>query len=81
MFFSDDQKEVLTAVFSAASDWLWDVEDPTTVMYEDKLAELKKETRDWVKRVEENEKRPEAVERLEVSYNTVIEKKYPENVI
>ena len=58
------------ATFSEASDWLWDVEDPTTVMYEDKLAELRKATRDWTRRVEEHEKRPEAVERLQVKYSS-----------
>ena len=38
-------------------------------MYEDKLAELRKATRDWTRRVEEHEKRPEAVEKLQVSTN------------
>ena len=64
--FSDEDKEVLTTVFSGAADWLWDVEDPTTIMYQDKLAELKKETREWARRVEEQEKRPEIVEKLQV---------------
>ena len=35
-------------------------------MYQDKLAELKKETREWARRVEEQEKRPEIVEKLQV---------------
>jgi hypothetical protein len=36
------------------------------VTFDDKLAELKVLTRDWERRYDEHEKRPEAVERLEV---------------
>lgn len=75
---NDEDKEVLTTVFSGAADWLWDVEDPTTIMYQDKLAELKKETREWARRVEEQEKRPEIVEKLQ-SQLTVLKKIFLED--
>ena len=67
--FSDEEKETLRTTFSEASDWLWDVEDPTAVDYQDKLAELKKSTKSWLKRVDESNKRPEAIERLQVLFN------------
>jgi len=60
----DEEKDTLRVTFSEASDWLWDVEEPTAVDYQDKLAELKKSTKSWLKRVEEANKRPEAIERL-----------------
>ena len=69
--FSDEEKETLRTTFSEASDWLWDVEDPTAVDYQDKLAELKKSTKSWLKRVDESNKRPEAIERLQVLFNII----------
>ena len=66
--FSEEKREEVAAALSAASDWLWDVEEPTAVTFDDKLAELKTLTRDWERRYDEHEKRPEAVERLEVRF-------------
>ena len=63
---SDEKRDELSAVFSEASDWLWDVEDPTAITYQDKLAELKKATKDWSKRVDESQKRPEVIDNLKV---------------
>lgn len=63
-YLSDEKRDELSAVFSEASDWLWDVEDPTAITYQDKLAELKKATKDWSKRVEESQKRPEVIDNL-----------------
>ena len=68
IFHSDEEKDTLRVTFSEASDWLWDVEEPTAVDYQDKLAELKKSTKSWLKRVEEANKRPEAIERLLVRF-------------
>ncbi|CBY19557.1 unnamed protein product [Oikopleura dioica] len=62
---SEEKREEVAAALTAASDWLWDVEEPTSVTFDDKLAELKTLTRDWERRYDEHEKRPEAVERLE----------------
>merc|ERR1712048_84084 len=61
----EEEKETLRTTFSEASDWLWDVEDPTATDYQEKLTELKKATKTWSKRVDEANKRPEAIERLE----------------
>merc|ERR1712110_1081573 len=63
-YLSDEKRDELSAVFSEASDWLWDVEDPTAITYQDKLAELKKATKDWSKRVDESQKRPEVIDNL-----------------
>ena len=65
--FSEEKREELSAVMSEASDWIWDVEEPTAIVYQDKLAELKKATKEWRKRVEEYQKRPEIIENLQVS--------------
>jgi len=61
----EEEKETLRTTFSEASDWLWDVEEPTATDYQEKLTELKKATKSWSKRVEEANNRPEAIERLE----------------
>ena len=66
MSFSEEKREELSAVMSEASDWIWDVEEPTAIVYQDKLAELKKATKEWRKRVEEYQKRPEIIENLQV---------------
>ena len=55
---------------SEASDWIWDVEEPTAIVYQDKLAELKKATKEWRKRVDEYQRRPEVIENLQVSMNS-----------
>ena len=65
--FSEDKREELSAVMSEASDWIWDVEEPTAIVYQDKLAELKKATKEWRKRVDEYQRRPEIIENLQVS--------------
>lgn len=65
--FSDEKREELSAVMSEASDWIWDVEEPTAIVYQDKLAELKKATKEWRKRVDEYQRRPEIIENLQVS--------------
>lgn len=65
--FSEEKREELSAVMSEASDWIWDVEEPTAIVYQDKLAELKKATKEWRKRVDEYQRRPEIIENLQVS--------------
>jgi len=62
---TEEKREELSAVMSEASDWIWDVEEPTAIVYQDKLAELKKATKEWRKRVEEYQKRPEIIENLQ----------------
>lgn len=68
--FSEEKREELSAVMSEASDWIWDVEEPTAIVYQDKLAELKKATKEWRKRVDEYQRRPEIIENLQVSMNS-----------
>ena len=70
MNFSEEKREELSAVMSEASDWIWDVEEPTAIVYQDKLAELKKATKEWRKRVDEYQRRPEIIENLQVSMNS-----------
>ena len=67
---SEEKREELSAVMSEASDWIWDVEEPTAIVYQDKLAELKKATKEWRKRVDEYQRRPEIIENLQVSKNS-----------
>lgn len=67
---SEEKREELSAVMSEASDWIWDVEEPTAIVYQDKLAELKKATKEWRKRVDEYQRRPEIIENLQVSMNS-----------
>jgi hypoxia up-regulated 1 len=62
---TEDKRDELSAVMSEASDWIWDVEEPTAIVYQDKLAELKKATKEWRKRVEEYQRRPEIIENLQ----------------
>jgi len=62
---SEEKREELSAVMSEASDWIWDVEEPTAIVYQDKLAELKKATKEWRKRVDEYQRRPEIIENLQ----------------
>ena len=70
MNFSEEKRDELSAVMSEASDWIWDVEEPTAIVYQDKLAELKKATKEWRKRVDEYQRRPEVIENLQVSMNS-----------
>jgi len=62
---TEKKREEISGVFSEASDWIWDVEEPTAIVYQDKLAELKKVTKEWRKRVEEYQRRPEIIESLQ----------------
>lgn len=62
---TEDKRDELSTVMSEASDWIWDVEEPTAIVYQDKLAELKKATKEWRKHVEEYQRRPEIIENLQ----------------
>ena len=66
-------------MLSEAGDWLWDVEEPTAVTYQDKLAELKKASKEWLKRVDEAEHRPEMIENFQVQFLLFILEIYSTN--
>merc|ERR1712048_604201 len=49
----EEEKEKIRTALSEADEWLWDVEEPTSQTYKDKLAELEKITKKWMSRAYE----------------------------
>merc|ERR1712060_219711 len=67
---SSDDKDKFSAALSAAGDFIWDVEEPTAKIYNDKTDELTDMMKEWVERAEEMKFRPKLLKDLEDHFNT-----------
>lgn len=66
---SEEDREKFSASLSAASDFLWDVENPTAKIFKEKLTELEEMTKTWLYRADEHIKRPKLLQLLEDQFN------------
>ena len=66
---SEEDREKFSAALSAASDFIWDVEEPTAKIYNDKTDELTEMMKEWVARAEEMKVRPKLLKDLEDHFN------------
>merc|ERR1712066_289389 len=64
-----EEKEEITKALSEAEDWLWDVEEPTSKIYGEKLSELEKLTAKWLNRARELKDRPKILKSFEEQFN------------
>merc|ERR1712066_748733 len=67
---TDEEKETIQAALSEAEDWLWDVEEPTAKIYNEKLAELEKLCSKWLARAREFKDRPKILKSFEEQFNS-----------
>ena len=66
---TETEKEEIRALLSSASDWLWDVEEPTAQIYRSKLDELEKATKSWIIRSIEKSRRAEIIKVFDEQFN------------
>lgn len=66
---TEEEKEVIRAALTEAEDWLWDVEEPTSAVYNEKLAELEKISDKWLSRAKEFRDRPQIIKSFKDQFN------------
>lgn len=66
---TDEEKEQIQTALTGAEDWLWDVEEPTAKIYNEKLSELEKLTSKWLNRAKELKDRPKILKSFEEQFN------------
>merc|ERR1712048_799267 len=66
---TQEEKDEVSKVLGEAEDWLWDVEEPTAKIYNEKLSELEKLTAKWLNRAKELKDRPKILKSFEEQFN------------
>jgi len=66
---SEEDSGKFAAALSEASDFIWDVEDPTAEIYNNKSEELETMMKDWMFRADEYRNRPRYLKELEDHFN------------
>jgi len=65
----EEEKEKIRTALTEADKWLWDVEEPTSAVYKEKLGELEKISAKWLNRAKEFQERPKILESFEDQFN------------